>query len=96
MTPNMLFEILCMLTAATEAGLLVSVTEFLELFNIWDSRKLGTFTVYNNLDKNLIHGLLGRDNNWWNSWYLFKIDTSSINGLVDMIQHGWATIPGRN
>lgn len=57
MTPNMLWSILCKLTAATEAGVSVSVTKRLELFSICDSGASGTFTAYPNLASNLIQGL---------------------------------------
>lgn len=95
MTPNILRLVLCTFMATAETIFLVSVTELLKLFNVHDSRASGMFTAYPNLDRNLIHGLPSKDEDCGKSWFLFKIDTSSVDGLADMVQRGWATVPGK-
>lgn len=92
----MLCAILCTFTASAEAGFAVSVTKFLELFNVRESRMVGTFAIYPTHERNLINGIRLWDDNWWRYWFVFNIDTSSINGLADMLQRGWTTSPGRN
>lgn len=74
---------------------MVSVTLFLELFSVQKSKTLGTNAIYRNLDRNLITSMPRRDDNWWKSWFLFKVNTSSVNGLTDMMHRSGASSLGK-
>lgn len=94
--PNMLHTILCILTATAKIGYSLSNSVFFELFIVWSLKKgSGYFTIYPNSDKNLITGLPDKDEKWWNHWFFVKINSTSVNGLVDMLRREWKNSLGR-
>lgn len=72
MAPNMLRTILCTLKVAAETGFSLSNQDLLELFNVLSSKQ-GYFTIYPVSDRNLITGLLEKDENWSKYWFLGRV-----------------------
>ncbi|XP_020875860.1 uncharacterized protein LOC110227071 [Arabidopsis lyrata subsp. lyrata] len=91
MSPNMLRYLLCTLTVAAEAGYSLGLCELLELFQARESRTSGYYTLYPNVDRNLIDGLSLKDTAWRKFWFFFRINNFSIQSSSELPRSHWSS-----
>ncbi|KAG7557006.1 hypothetical protein ISN44_As11g030060 [Arabidopsis suecica] len=91
MSPNMLRYLMCTFTVAEEAGYSLGLNELLEFFQARESRTSGYYALYPIADRNLIDGLPLKDNAWRKFWFLFRIDSFSVQSSSELLRFCWSS-----
>ncbi|KAG7552327.1 hypothetical protein ISN45_Aa06g029320 [Arabidopsis thaliana x Arabidopsis arenosa] len=91
MSPNMLRYLMCTFTVAAEVGYSLGLNELLEFFQARESRTSGYYALYPIADRNLIDGLPLKDNAWRKFWFLFRIDSFSVQSSSELLRFRWSS-----
>ncbi|KAG7583661.1 hypothetical protein ISN44_As08g031800 [Arabidopsis suecica] len=91
MSPNMLRYLMCTFTVAAEAGYSLGLSELLEFFQARESRTSGYYALYPIADRNLIDGLPLKDNAWRKFWFLFRVDSFSVQSSAELLRFRWSS-----
>ncbi|CAN8307653.1 unnamed protein product [Cochlearia groenlandica] len=87
--PNFIRSVLCALTVAEETGFAYGVPELMELFSVTISKTSGTFSIYPNLNWNLVYVFPEKDSGWMDKYFFFRIKKSSVGDMHEFIGHNW-------
>ncbi|KAG7578980.1 hypothetical protein ISN45_Aa03g031480 [Arabidopsis thaliana x Arabidopsis arenosa] len=91
MSPNMLRYLMCTFTVAAEAGYSLGLSELLEFFQARESRTSGYYALYPIADRNFIDGLPLKDNAWRKFWFLFRVDSFSVQSSSELLRFRWSS-----